>query len=69
MEAIFSALSSGAKFNKKKNASSLELFSRAAGTANVSMLYSAVVHLIAKCLRVMSDAACISYVFLCHMFL
>ena len=31
MEAIFSSLTSGAKFNKKRNAASLELFSRAVG--------------------------------------
>ena len=69
MEAIFSALSSGAKFNKKKNASSLELFSRAAGTANVSTLYSAANLLFAKCLYDMSDPAGVAYGFLCHVFL
>ena len=34
MDAIFSSLTNGAKFNKKRNAASLELFSKASGLKN-----------------------------------
>jgi hypothetical protein len=36
MDAIFSSLSTGAKFNKKRNASTLELFSKAAAAGIVN---------------------------------
>lgn len=44
MEAIFSSLTSGAKFNKKRNAASLDLFSKAVGTVALFDELSVLLH-------------------------